>query len=193
MGAREPGHDEAIAATRAWVEQVVIGLNLCPFARAVYLKEQVRFVVSDARSASTLRDDLESELRFLVQSSPQAVETTLLIHPYVFAGFLAFNEFLDVAESSVRRLGLEGVIQVASFHPDYQFSGTEPDDVTNCTNRSPFPVLHLLREASLDGAVAAFPDTEQIFQRNIETMRQLGRAELIALGLIAGSANKPGS
>jgi hypothetical protein len=185
MNARPPGleHDSATAATRAWVERAIIGLNLCPFAKAVYLKDQVRFVVSEARSAGALLDDLEAELRSLSHVAAEAVDTTLLIHPHVLNDFLDYNDFLDVADAAVERLGLAGVIQVASFHPDYQFAGTRPDDVTNFTNRSPYPILHLLREASVDSAVAAFPDAELIYQRNTDTMRRLGVVGWVALGL----------
>ena len=179
----ELDHDSAIAATRAWVERAIIGLNLCPFAQAVYLRDQVRFVVSEARTPGALCRDLEAELRFLSAAAPEVVDTTLLIHPRVLDDFLDYNEFLDVAEASVDRLGLEGVIQVASFHPGYQFAGTAPDDVTNFTNRSPYPILHLLREASVDRAVAAFPETGEIYQRNMEAMRRLGVAGWVALGL----------
>lgn len=173
-----------IAATRAWVEQAIIGLNLCPFARAVYVKDQVRFVVSSARTISALRDDLEAELRHLMAVPAAVVETTLLIHPHVLSDFLDYNDFLDVADASVQRLALEGVIQVASFHPRYQFAGTEADDVTNYTNRSPFPVLHLLREESVERAIAAFPGTDQIYQQNLDAMRRLGLTGLAAMGLI---------
>ncbi|MGV3720951.1 MAG: DUF1415 domain-containing protein [Actinomycetota bacterium] len=163
-----------IEATRGWVERAVIGLNLCPFAKAVYVKEQIRYEVSGAATPDALREDLERELRFLAEADPEAVETTLLIHPRALTEFLAYNDFLDVADSVVSRLGLAGVIQVASFHPEYQFAGTAPQDVTNCTNRSPYPTLHLLREASVAKAVAAFPDAAMIYERNIETMQRIG-------------------
>ncbi len=173
-----------VAATREWVEKAIIGLNLCPFAKAVYLKEQVRFIVSPARTTGALRDDLSAELRYLAAMPAEVVETTLLIHPHVLTDFLDYNDFLDIAEASVNDLELEGVIQVASFHPRYQFEGTDPDDVTNYTNRSPFPLLHLLREESIERAVAAFPGTEQVYLRNIDAMRRLGLTGLAALGLI---------
>jgi hypothetical protein len=181
--ARGPDHDAVVAATRAWVERAVIGLNLCPFAKAVYLKDQVRFVVSEARSAGALLADLEGELRSLSGVAADAVDTTLLIHPHVLTDFLDYNDFLDVADAAVTRLGLAGAIQVASFHPEYQFAGMAPDDVTNFTNRSPYPTLHLLREASVDRAVATFPGADEIYQRNMEAMRRLGVAGWVALGL----------
>ena len=166
--------EEILAATRNWLEKAVIGLDLCPFARAVYIRDQVRFVVSEAETPEALLADLERELRTLWKSDPEAIDTTLLIHPRVLKDFLDYNDFLDVAEAAVAELGLEGEIQVASFHPQYQFAGTEPDDVENYTNRSPYPILHLLREASVERAVAAFPDAAGIFEKNIETMRRLG-------------------
>jgi hypothetical protein len=166
--------EAVIAATRAWIERAVIGLNLCPFAKAVYIREQIRYVVSEAATPTALREDLERELRLLAESDPEAVETTLLIHPQALTEFLAYNDFLDVADSVISGLGLAGVIQIASFHPQYQFSGTAPQDIANCTNRSPYPMLHLLREASVAKAVAAFPDAALIYEKNIETMQRLG-------------------
>jgi len=165
----------AIAATRHWLEAAVIGLNLCPFARAVHLKQQIRWVESPARDAQGLLDDLVHELRFLAAADPGKVETTLLIHPHALNDFLDYNDFLDVADAAVEDLGLAGVLQVASFHPDYRFEGTAPDDVENYSNRSPHPMLHLLREDSVARAVAAFPDAAAIYERNIETLRRLGR------------------
>jgi hypothetical protein len=165
---------EVVAVTRAWMEQAVIGLNLCPFAKAVYVNDLVRFVVSDAATTEALAGDLARELWALAQAAPTAVDTTLLIHPSVLTDFADYNDFLDVADATVSGLGLVGVLQVASFHPAYRFAGTALDDVTNCTNRSPYPMLHLLREASIDRAVAAGPEARTIYQRNIETMRRLG-------------------
>ena len=169
-----PGDDEAIAATRAWVERAVIGLGLCPFAKAVHVKGQIRYVVSGARNTDVLLEDLERELAFLADTPAGEVDTTLLIHPHVLEDFLDYNDFIELADRVVEELGFEGVLQVASFHPRYQFEGTEPDDITNYTNRSPYPILHILREASVDEAVAAFPDAERIFEKNIETMKKLG-------------------
>jgi hypothetical protein len=174
-----------VAATRTWLERAVIGLQLCPFARAVYVNEQVRYVVSDAPNTAALRAELERELRMLIQTDAIVVDTTLLIHPQVLTDFLAYNDFLDVAEAIVEALGLSGVVQIASFHPAYQFAGTTSDDVTNFTNRSPYPMLHLLREASVSRAVEAFPDAPNIYQRNLETMRRLGAQGWAALSLEA--------
>ena len=164
----------AIDDTRHWLERAVIGLNLCPFAKAVHVKEQIRWVESPAEDPGQLLEDLVRELRFLAAADPASVETTLLIHPRVLTDFLDYNDFLDVADAAVESLGLAGVLQVASFHPDYQFAGTEPDDAENLSNRSPYPTLHLLREASIDAAVAAFPEAASIYERNIETLRRLG-------------------
>jgi len=165
-----------IANTRRWLEQAVIGLNLCPFAKAVYVKDQVRFAVSHAETPEQLVADLLEELRLLVDADPTQVDTTLLIHPGVLTDFLDYNDFLDVADAAVEDLDLDGEIQVASFHPQYQFAGTEPDDIGNYTNRSPYPTLHLLREASVERAVAAFPEAADIFDKNLETMEKLGQA-----------------
>jgi hypothetical protein len=164
----------AIAVTRHWLEQVVIGLNLCPFAKGVHLKQQIRWVESPARDAGSLLVDLVRELQFLAAADPETVDTTLLIHPHALNDFLDYNDFLDVADAAVEDLGLGGVLQVASFHPDYQFEGTDRDDAGNLSNRSPYPTLHLLREDSIDRAVAAFPDAASIYERNIETLQRLG-------------------
>jgi uncharacterized protein len=166
--------EEVAAATRQWLEKAVIGLNLCPFAKPVYLREQIRYVVSEAETPEALLADLTNELQTLAAAEPEEIETTLLIHPRVLNDFLDYNDFLDVAEAAVADLGLEGVLQVASFHPEYQFAGTEADDITNYTNRSPYPTLHLLREASVERAVAAAPDASEIYERNMETLRRLG-------------------
>jgi hypothetical protein len=174
-GERAGGRD-AIAATRHWLEQAVIGLNLCPFARAVHLKQQIRWVDSPARDVQGLLCELLAELRFLAAADPEQVETTLLIHPQVLADFLDYNDFLDVADAALGELGLTGVLQVASFHPDYRFAGTAPDDAANFSNRSPYPMLHLLREDSIARAVAAVPDVAAIYERNIDTLRRLGAA-----------------
>ncbi len=167
--------DEAvIAAMREWIEKAVIGLNLCPFAKAVYVKNQVRYVVSSARHLDGFLEDLDRELDFLAAADPDEIDTTLLIHPTLLPDFLDFNDFMQLAEAAVDEHGLDGVIQIASFHPRFQFEGTEPDEMGNYTNRAPFPTLHLLREASIERAVAAFPEAETIYQRNIETLEQLG-------------------
>lgn len=188
MSLASPTPDETIAAIRAWIERVVIGFNLCPFAKPVYDRERIRYVVSGAQTPDALLDDLERELRTLVAAAPDAVDTTLLIHPQVLTAFLDYNDFLDVADEAVERLGFEGVVQIASFHPDYQFAGTTADDVTNYTNRSPYPVLHLLREASVEKAIASFPDAGEIPERNVETMRRLGLRKLIDASTTSAAA-----
>ncbi len=167
--------------TRRWLERAVIGQNLCPFAKAVHVKNQIRWVVSQATDEQGLMDDLVRELRLLADTDPDEIDTTLLIHPHVLGDFLDYNDFLELAEAAVAELELEGELQVASFHPDYQFADAPVDDVSHSTNRSPYPTLHLLRESSIDRAVAAFPDADAIFERNIETLRRLGDAGWKAL------------
>jgi hypothetical protein len=166
----------AIAQTRAWVRRAVVGLNLCPFARAVDVKDQVRYVHSDATDAETLLATLCVELQRLADTAPEQVDTTMIVHPRVFADFEDFNDFLELADAAVEDLNLDGILQVASFHPQFQFADTDPDDITNATNRAPWPTLHLLREESVDRAVAAFPEAEAIFERNMETLDKLGVA-----------------
>ena len=175
--------EEILAATRHWLEKAVIGLNLCPFAKAVYVKNQVRLVVSRARHADDLLEELDCELDLLVATPADEIDTTLLIHATLFEDFLDFNDFLEVADGVVEEHELEGVIQLASFHPRFQFDGTEPDDISNYTNRAPFAMLHLLREASVEKAVEAFPEAEAIFEENIKTLEKLGHAGWKALGL----------
>lgn len=167
--------EQVVAATRHWIEKAVIGLNLCPFARAVWVKNQVRIVVSTARHVDGLLDDLDRELELLAATPPERIDTTLIVHPTLFPDFEVFNDFLGVADEVVAEHDLEGVIQVASFHPDYRFEGTEPDDITNATNRAPFPTLHLLREDSVARAVASEGgDADAIVARNMDTLRRLG-------------------
>lgn len=185
-----PTPEEAIAATRTWIEKAVIGLNLCPFAKAVYVKNQIRYVVSNAQTQVALMQDLERELETLAEASPEDIDTTLIIHPLILTDFLDYNDFLDMADGLVEQMDLEGVLQVASFHPQYQFEGTGPDDITNYSNRSPYPTLHLLREASVDAAVAAFPEADAIFEKNIDTLKQLGIAGWLALGIVSSAGRK---
>lgn len=165
-----------IEDTRRWIEKAVIGLNLCPFARSVWVKNQVRIVVSHARHADGLLEDLDRELDLLAHTPAEEIDTTLLIHPTLFPDFFVFNDFLDVVDDVVAEHDLEGVIQVASFHPQYQFDGVEADDISNATNQSPYPTLHLLREDSISRAVASEGgDADAIVERNIETLERLGR------------------
>lgn len=166
--------DAIVAATRKWLERAVIGLNLCPFAKSVYVKEQVRYVVSPATTPEQLLETLMDELQHLSDTSADEVDTTLLIHPFVLNDFEDYNEFLDVADVAVEDMQLEGELQVASFHPDYQFADSDVNDIGNYTNRAPYPILHLLREDSIARAVEAFPQAEEIFEKNIATMEKLG-------------------
>jgi uncharacterized protein len=175
--------DQVLTQTKNWLEKAVIGLNLCPFAKAVYVKNQVRLVVSKARHADDLLEELDRELDLLVATPASEIDTTLLIHPTLFDDFLDFNDFLEIAEGVVDEHGLDGVIQLASFHPKFQFDGTEPDDISNYTNRAPFAILHLLREESVERAVEAFPQADAIFEVNIATLEKLGHAGWKNLGL----------
>jgi uncharacterized protein len=180
-GAGRPGdqaHGQSttrvIALTRAWIERAVIGLNLCPFARAPYSRGRIHYRVSEAIDCEELLQDLRAELDRLVEISGDEIETTLLIHPDVLNDFFDYNGFLDRVDITLRRLNLEGVIQVASFHPQYQFAGTSPGDLGNATNQSPFPMLHLLREDSIDRALAVLDEPESIFEANIASLERLG-------------------
>jgi len=166
--------DHVLAETRAWVDRAVIGLQLCPFAKAPQVKGQVRYVASEAVDADALLGDLVDELKLLATTAVERIETTLLVHPRVFGLFEDHNDFLEIAEAGLAALDLEGVIQIASFHPDYRFAGSEPDDIANATNRSPHPTLHLLREDSIERALASFADPDSIFEANIATMERLG-------------------
>jgi hypothetical protein len=172
-----------IAATQRWLEKAVIGLNLCPFAKAVHVKKQIRYVVSAATTPELLLEELMNELRTLQDADPDKLDTTLLILPYMLTDFLDFNDFLDTVDIAVAEPEFNDEFQVASLHPQYQFAGTAPDDIENYTNRSPYPTLHLLREDSVDRAVAAVPDADRIVDNNIETMKKLGREGWKKLGL----------
>lgn len=183
MSSPDLDHDAVISATEQWLEKAVIGLNLCPFAKAVHVKKQIRYVVSDASTPEALLEQLMDELQHLSDTDAEQVDTTLLIHPWVLENFEDYNEFLDVADAALEDMQLDGELQIASFHPQYQFADTDRNDITNYTNRSPFPILHLLREESVDRAVEAFPEAEQIFEKNIETMEALGHEGWDKLGL----------
>ncbi|SDQ89546.1 hypothetical protein SAMN05443245_3171 [Paraburkholderia fungorum] len=169
-------HEAVIATTRHWLTEAVIGLNLCPFAKAVHVKGQIRYAVSDAVDMEGVLTDLEAELQTLVAADPTAVDTTLLILPRTLSDFLDYNDCLFFAERMLKQLRLEGIVQIASFHPAYQFEDSEPNDIENYTNRAPYPILHLLREDSIERAVDAFPDAEDIYERNQETLRRIGLA-----------------
>jgi uncharacterized protein len=169
-----PAHADILAATRHWLTRAVIGLNLCPFAKSVHVKQQIRYAISEARDLEGVLTDLETELKALDAADPAQTDTTLLILPHALADFLDFNDALHFADRLLGQLRLEGTLQIASFHPQYQFEGTHPDDIENYTNRAPYPILHLLREASIERAVEAFPDAADIYERNQETLRRLG-------------------
>ena len=175
--------DTVIADTRRWLERAVIGLNLCPFAKSVHVKGQVHYAVSTATEGTGLRDDLVRELRDLAAADPEVRDTTLLVAPDAFADFLDFNDFLEQADAALAELDLEGIIQIAPFHPRFVFAGTRDDDITNCTNRSPYPTLHLIRESSIDRAVQAFPEAEAIYEVNMATLERLGPEGWAALGV----------
>ena len=173
------GNNKIITTVRHWIETLVVGLNLCPFAGKEFINNRIRFFVSEARSEDILLRDLQAELELLHRDP--AVETTLLIHPDVLQSFSDYNQFLDDAEGLLKQLQLEGVIQIASFHPQYRFAGTRADDVENYTNRSPYPLLHLIREDSLERALAHYPHPENIPERNIRLLKQLGKEKMRAL------------
>ncbi|WP_286997320.1 MULTISPECIES: DUF1415 domain-containing protein [Comamonas] len=166
--------DIVIADTVCWLEKAVIGLNLCPFAKSVHVKGQIHYVVSQATDAEGVAIDLHRELEALAEISPEKRDTTLLILPHALQDFLDFNDFTELADDLVEELDLGGILQVASFHPMFQFEGTDVDDVTNCTNRAPYPTLHLIREDSIDKAVEAFPEAEMIYERNMQVLQDMG-------------------
>jgi uncharacterized protein len=168
--------DKYTSLTSAWLTKAVIALNLCPFAKAPWAKGQVRLETTLTNSVEVLRDVLSDELKRLAASPADELETTLIIHPNVLTDFFDYNDFLNVADDLLLSLDLEGVIQVASFHPAYQFADTAADAPENNTNRSPFPMLHLLREQSIEQALESGQDADAIVERNIATMNQLGNA-----------------
>jgi hypothetical protein len=190
MNRMTTNHEKIISSVKTWVELFVVDLDLCPFAKRVLTNNRVRFVVTDAVTENQLLQAMQAELELL--NCDPSIETTLLIHPGVLQDFYDYNQFLDSADELLLQLNLEGIYQVASFHPDYQFGGTAPDDVENYTNRSPYPVLHLIREASLERALAEFPDADQIPTRNIALMKSLGKDRLAVLTQLCsgGEASK---
>ncbi len=165
---------DTIASTQRWLERAVIGLNLCPFAKAEHAHGRIRYCVSSAVEPSALLLQLEQEIIFLLEQEPAQVETTLLIVPHMLGDFLDYNDFLDEADAMLEHADPDAQLQIASFHPQYQFGGTAPDDMENYTNRSPYPMLHLLREDSVEKAVESFPDAASIYERNIATLKKLG-------------------
>lgn len=179
--ANEREADEIEVIARRWVEKIVIGLNLCPFAKAVHTKKQIRFVVTAAIQPDDLLAELEHEVGILIETDPRELDTTLLIHPLAMLDFIDYHFFVGEADAALKRLEMQGVLQIAGFHPDYCFARTEPNDVANYTNRSPHPMLHLLRESSVEHAVAAFPDATTILEGNIKKLRSLGLEALLRL------------
>jgi uncharacterized protein len=167
-------HTNIIASTQRWLERAVIGLNLCPFAKAEHVHGRIRYCVSEATRSDQLLLHLEQEIAYLLAQDPAKTETTLLIVPQMLADFLDYNDFLDDADAMLEHADPDAQLQIASFHPQYQFGGTAPDDMENYTNRSPYPMLHLLREDSVERAVASFPDAASIYERNIATLKNLG-------------------
>lgn len=186
--ASEESAEVYVRDTVHWLERAVIGLNLCPFAKAVHVKGQIHYAVTLADDPAHVLDVLRSELSALALAEPEQRDTTLLVVPRCLTDFIDFNDFLETAEAVLEELDLVGTLQIASFHPRYQFAGTAEDDVTNCTNRSPYPTLHLLREESIDRAVEVFPEAETIYERNMEVLRRLGLAGWKALAVTAGGA-----
>jgi hypothetical protein len=183
--------ESVVSDTRRWLEKAVIGLNLCPFAKAVHTKGQIHYAVTAAASADALLAALDQELAALVALDEEVRSTTLLIAPDVFPNFLDFNDFLEAADALLVARELDGTLQIASFHPQFQFAGTAPDDISNATNRAPYPTLHLLREASIDVAVAAFPEADAIYLRNIATLEALGQAGWEGLKVGASKPTSP--
>lgn len=186
---------KVIAVTTAWIENVVIGLNLCPFAKSIHVKQQLRYSVSFANNGEALLEEFKRELKKLVSARPDHIESTLLIHPNALGDFQDYLHFLLLCDATLEELELDGIVQVASFHPNYQFAGTAPDDVTNYSNRSPFPTLHLLRECSVTRAVESLPDAAAIYESNIVTLKRIGesRMKAITAALLDRAATKPGN
>lgn len=178
-----PDDKTIVSQTKKWLEKAVIGLNLCPFAKAPYVKDLVRIEVSRAKHLDGFLEDLDRELQLLGNASPEKIETSLLIHPALFGDFFLFNDMLVLAEQAIQDNGLEGIIQIAPFHPDFQFEGTDAEDITNYTNRSPYPTLHLIREDSISKAVEAFPDAEAVFGRNMALLTEMGKEGWDKLGI----------
>lgn len=178
---------QIIDNTTIWLEKAVIGLNLCPFAKAPHAKKQIRITVSRAKHLDGFLEDLDAELQTLLNTPADELETTLLVHPDLFDDFFLFNDMLDVAEQAIIDNDAEGVIQIAPFHPQFQFEDTDADDITNYTNRSPYPTLHLIREDSIAKAAQAFPDASVIFERNMALLQQMGREGWDKLGIPEGS------
>lgn len=172
-----PDPDKVIAETRQWVWDFVIGLNLCPFAKHPFEQDRIRYQVCDDNDEQGIYRSILRELDQLSQLSAEQVETSLLIVPQGLESFDAYLDMLDVAEQAIQDCGLEGHFQLASFHPDYCFDGVAEDDPANATNRSPYPMFHLIREASLEAALANYPDPESIPARNVKLLREMAKSD----------------
>lgn len=185
MRATAASASDALQATQAWLERAVIGLNLCPFAKAVHAKGQIHYALCGAQDTADVLDALAAEMHDLLALAPQQRDTTLLILPNAFPDFWDFHGVVQRAEKLLRTLRMDGVLQIASFHPQFEFADAPAGDMAHCTNRSPHPILHLLREDSMDRAVAAYPDAALIYERNIARLRELGPAGWQALQVAA--------
>ncbi len=177
MSLPQPAHELILARSIAWLEHAVIGLNFCPFAKAVHVKKKICWTLSNAADVDALLSDLRGALLKLVATPAELVETTLLVHPFILTDFAEYNEFLALADALIVKLELEGVLQIASFHPNYCFADAHPEDLSNATNRSPYPMLHLLREDSISDAVQIYPDAHAIVARNQATLARMGREQ----------------
>ena len=169
-------NENIIQATQKWVETIVVGMNLCPFAKREIVKDRVRYTISESTLQEQLLMDLKTELELL--DTDTSIETTLLIHPSILQDFYDYNDFLELADSLLVDMELDGIYQIASFHPNYQFGGTEFDAAENYTNRSPYQMLHLIREASLERVIGSYPDMDEIPDRNIKLMNDMGANRL---------------
>lgn len=156
-----------------WLNDVVIGLNLCPFAAKPQRNKQIKIHVSSDKTENDLLESIYLQLKELDETPPQELETTLVVAPYLLEDFEDYNQFLDLVEGLVVQLGKSGIYQIASFHPDYCFYGTEPEDAENLTNRSPYPIFHLIREESMEKVLKHYPDPEAIPERNIDCVENL--------------------
>lgn len=176
-----PSNEQILNEVNQWLDKVVIGLNLCPFASRPYQQKQIRFTISQCNTDACLLEELQNELKLLAETKAEKIETTLLIVPNMLQDFYDYNDFLDYVDGLIADNEWEGIFQVATFHPDYQFGGTQPEDAENLTNRAPYPILHLLREASLEKAIEHYPNPELIPEHNIETVNNLTLEQKVSL------------
>ncbi len=174
-------NNDQIDAVKHWLDEIVIGLNFCPFAAKPRRNKQIRYICSQATSSEDLLIDLQEELTLLDQTPATEIETTLLIISKMLADFSDYNQFLDLVDELLVQCEWEGIFQVASFHPDYSFADTEPDSVDNLTNRSPFPVLHIIREDSIEKVIKNITSADEIYKQNIQTIRNLSSEQIKTL------------